>query len=217
MIERDPDIVRGLRDRGVPCLFGDAAGRRHLERASADRAALVVVALPDYEHARRVVRQARTMNATVPVLARSHHAAGSEDLVRAGATEIINPEMEAAATLIRHSLRRLAQPQDRVIAYLERFREALEGAERGREPVSGTLPRMVEVMLGPGDTRRSIAPGGADPGAARGHRGRGDCTPNGDLVLNPAAEAILRPGDRVRVFGLPAQIAAFQREAAGRE
>ena len=24
-IERDPDIVRGLRSRGVPCLFGDAA------------------------------------------------------------------------------------------------------------------------------------------------------------------------------------------------
>ena len=214
VIERDPDIVRGLRARRVPCLFGDAAGRRHLERASADRAALVVVALPDYEHARRVVRQIRAMNPTVPVLARSHHAAGSEDLVRAGATEIINPEMEAAATLIRHSLRRLAQPQEQVIAYLERFREALEGADRGREPASGTLPRMVEVMLGPG----LLADQSLREARIRERLGVTVVAvthPNGDIVLNPAAEAILRPGDLVRVFGLPGQIAAFQREAAG--
>jgi hypothetical protein len=26
VIERDPDIVKSLRTRGVPCLFGDAAG-----------------------------------------------------------------------------------------------------------------------------------------------------------------------------------------------
>ena len=33
VIERDPDIVRGLRSRAVPCLFGDAAQPRLLEEA----------------------------------------------------------------------------------------------------------------------------------------------------------------------------------------
>src|SRR5262249_28455961 len=35
------------------------------------------------------------------------------------------------------------------------------------------------------------------------------------LLLNPPPETILRPGDRVRVFGLPEQIRAFAESARG--
>ena len=35
------------------------------------------------------------------------------------------------------------------------------------------------------------------------------------IILNPPPETILRPGDTVRAFGLPHQIAAFVREAEG--
>ena len=36
------------------------------------------------------------------------------------------------------------------------------------------------------------------------------------MVVNPSAETRLRPGDRVRVFGLPEQVDAFRREAGRR-
>jgi K+/H+ antiporter YhaU regulatory subunit KhtT len=36
---------------------------------------------------------------------------------------------------------------------------------------------------------------------------------DGDVLLNPSAETILRPGDRVRLFGLPGQIDAFLAES----
>ena len=62
VIERDPDIVKSLRTRGVPCLFGDAAGRAVLEAAGVRGAALAIVALPEIERARLVVRHAREMN-----------------------------------------------------------------------------------------------------------------------------------------------------------
>ncbi|MBI4391333.1 MAG: TrkA C-terminal domain-containing protein, partial [candidate division NC10 bacterium] len=39
---------------------------------------------------------------------------------------------------------------------------------------------------------------------------------DGDVVYNPPAEARLRPGDRVRIFGLPEQIEAFLAEAEAR-
>ncbi len=35
------------------------------------------------------------------------------------------------------------------------------------------------------------------------------------VVLHPRPETLLRPGDTVRVFGLPDQIEAFRREASG--
>ncbi len=71
VIERDPDIVRGLRSRGVPCLFGDAAQPRLLEEAGSGRASLVVVALPEMDRAQLAVRGVR---APEPAACRSWRA-----------------------------------------------------------------------------------------------------------------------------------------------
>jgi K+/H+ antiporter YhaU regulatory subunit KhtT len=38
----------------------------------------------------------------------------------------------------------------------------------------------------------------------------------GDTLINPPPETIVRAGDRVRIFGLPEQIEAFRTEAADR-
>src|SRR5262245_37107197 len=106
VIERDPDIVASLRARGVPCVFGDAAGRATLDAGGVRAASLVIVALPDIDRARLVVRHVRDVNTRVPLLARAHQADDAQGLGRAGASEVIQPELEAAATLIRHALRR---------------------------------------------------------------------------------------------------------------
>ena len=150
VIERDPDIVKSLRTRGVPCLFGDAAGRGILEAAGVRGASLAIVALPEIDRARLVVRHVREMNEHVPILARAHDPADGEGLARAGASEVIHPELEAAATLIRHALKRLALPQERVLAYLDRFRGAMELAAREERLAPDTLPRVAEVVLGQG-------------------------------------------------------------------
>ena len=212
VIERDPDIVKSLRTRGVPCLFGDAAGRGILEAAGVRAASLAIVALPEIDRARLVVRHVREMNEHVPILARAHDPADGEGLARAGASEVIHPELEAAATLIRHALKRLALPQERVLAYLDRFRGAMELAAREERLAPDTLPRVAEVVLGQG----TLADQSLSEARIRERLGvtvvavtRG----GGDVVLNPPAETIVRAGDRVRIFGLPDQIEAFRLEA----
>ena len=215
VIERDPDIVRGLRSRDVPCLFGDAALPRILEEAGAGRASLVVVALPEMDRANHVVRHVRSLSPHVPVLARAHGAAGREGLAEAGATEVIEPELEAAATLIRHALRGLALPQPRVLDYLTRFRAAMNPAGvagGGGLAAASTLPEVHEVVLGAGSLAdRSL-------GEARVRERFGVTVVSveragGETVVNPSAETRLRPGDRLRVFGLPEQADAFRAEA----
>jgi monovalent cation:H+ antiporter-2, CPA2 family len=214
-IERDPDIVRGLRTRGVACLFGDAAQRRILEEAGTARAALVVVALPETERAHVVVRGVRAINPRVPMLVRAHEASALERLTRAGASEVIQPELEAAATLIRHALRQLAMPQERVLDYLARFRGAMAPAAiaaPGRLAAAGVLPEVREVTLAAG------ALADLSLGEARVRERFGVTVValerlDGEAVVNPAAETVLRPGDRLRVFGLPEQIDTFRLEA----
>jgi CPA2 family monovalent cation:H+ antiporter-2 len=215
VIERDPDIVRGLRSRAVPCLFGDAAQARLLDEAGAGRASLVVVALPEMDRAQLVVRGVRALNPHVPVLARAHHAAGRDALAEAGATEVIEPELEAAATLIRHALRQLAKPPARVLDYLSRFRGAMNPVpadDRGGPGPAEALPEVHEVRLGVG------ALADLSLGEARVRERFGVTVvsverPDGAAVVNPSADTRLRPGDRLRVFGLPEQVDAFRAEA----
>jgi CPA2 family monovalent cation:H+ antiporter-2 len=209
VIERDPDVVKGLVARGVPALYGDAGRRSTLELAGAHDAALIIVALPDFEHARLAARAARALNSDAPVLVRAHGRAESDTLRREGASEVIQPELEAAGTLIRHALARLQLPKSLALAYLERFRDAMASAE-APPPGADSLPEVREVAVG--------HDGVADQSLRESRiRERFGVTVvavvrAGDVILNPPPDTMLRPGDRVRLFGLPAQIERFVRD-----
>ncbi|PYM78936.1 MAG: hypothetical protein DME13_27605, partial [Candidatus Rokuibacteriota bacterium] len=212
VIERDPDICAQLRARGVPCVFGDAAHRALLARAGVARAPLVIVALPEIERARLAVAAVRALRPDVPLLARAHGRAEAEALRAKGATEIIQPELEASATLIRHALAALGLPKDRTIAYLERYRSAMERADADAGAAATVaLPEVRELALGAGGvTDRSLRDArirerfGVTVVAIRRADG---------LVLNPPPDTMLRAGDVVRVFGLTDQIEAFAAES----
>src|SRR5206468_11176454 len=71
----------------------------------------------------------------------------SSDLMEAGAAEVIQPEQEAASTLIRHALERLSLPRDRVLAYLNRYRGAMESVDADREGPGAGLPQIRQIVL----------------------------------------------------------------------
>ncbi|HET7343149.1 MAG TPA: cation:proton antiporter [Methylomirabilota bacterium] len=207
-IENDPDVVRSLRERGIAALFGDASQRRLLHEAGAEHAALAVVALPEMERVRLAVRALRELNPRLAILARTHERAHHEDLRQAGATEVIQPELEAASTLIRHALRRLALPRERVLAYLEHYRDAVELMRGESGPTSERLPQLRDVTLPDGALAdRSLRDArvrerfGVSVMAVTGA--------DGSLVLHPSADTVLRRGDRLTLFGLPEQLDAL--------
>jgi monovalent cation:H+ antiporter-2, CPA2 family len=205
VIETDPDIVKSLRARRVPAVFGDAAQRVILAAAQVERASLVILAIPENDRARQAVRRIRTSNPTVQILARVHDLAWRARLMDAGAAEVIQPEEEAASTLIRHALERLSLPRERVLAYLNRFRGAMERAKAEAEEASSGLPQLREVSLRGGDLV------GQSLGEARMRERFGVTVVavtrvTGEEIADPTAETVLRRGDRVRLFGLPQQI-----------
>ena len=207
-LDNDPDVVRGLRERGVPALYGDGTHRRLLHAAGAGHAALAVVALPMAEQARRAVRALRALNPSIPILARTHAREHHEPLRQAGATEVIQPELEAAGTLIRHALRRLDLPRERVLSYLEHLREAALEPTHPVETGADRLPEVREVTLAAGAlTDRSLRD--ARVRERFGVSVMAITRANGTLVPHPAADTLLRHGDRVRLFGLPEQIDAL--------
>jgi CPA2 family monovalent cation:H+ antiporter-2 len=127
VIDRNPDIIRRLQARRhAASLFGDASHRELLMKAGAADASLIIVALPEIEPAVLTVGRVRDLNPKVPILARAHGRLEAERLGAVGATEVIQPEVEAAATLIRHALSWFGVPKERILDYVEQYRLSME-------------------------------------------------------------------------------------------
>jgi CPA2 family monovalent cation:H+ antiporter-2 len=210
VVEVDPDVVATLRSRGTLALFGDATHERILQEAGVAEAALVVLTLPEGDRNRLVTRNLRRLNAGVPVLARSHSRAEHDALLEAGASEIIQPELEASATTIRHALRYLKLPTDQTAAYLERFRSALETAQVGGPAPSPALPDIFEFHV----NGFPFADQSLRESRIRERLGVtvvAVIRASGELVLNPPPDTVISSGDRIRVFGLHSQIENIKR------
>jgi len=130
VIDRNPDIIRRLQAKRTACLYGDASHRELLTKAGAADASLIIVALPEIEPAALTVSRIRDLNQKVPILARAHGLAEGERLGVVGATEVIQPEVEASATLIRHALNWFGVPKDRILDYVEQYRQSMETKRR---------------------------------------------------------------------------------------
>jgi CPA2 family monovalent cation:H+ antiporter-2 len=124
VVEYNPSIVRELRDRRVPVVYGDAANPVVLEHANVAQAALLAVLIPDVTTVERAVRYAREIkNPSLHVVARVAQASDVERLHRAGASAIVQPEFEAGVEVIRLVLRRYGI-SDRELGHLVAGRRA---------------------------------------------------------------------------------------------
>src|SRR5207247_983513 len=87
---------------------------------------------------------------TDPDIVKSLRARAVDPAARArvaeeGAREVLQPGLEGAPTLIRHALERLSLPRDQVLAYLNRYRGAMESLDAGGETPGAGLPRLHEI------------------------------------------------------------------------
>ncbi len=100
VIEDDSDKVATLRQGGVEALAGNAADPEILAAANLGHARCLFVAIPDAFEGGQVVQQARAINPTLPIVARSHSEAESEHLLRHGATLVVMGEHEIAKAML---------------------------------------------------------------------------------------------------------------------
>jgi CPA2 family monovalent cation:H+ antiporter-2 len=123
VVDLDPDHIRNLRMRGVPCVFGDATQERILEHAHVGTAAAVLVAVAQAARVEAVIRHVRKLNPRAPILARAHRQRDYQFLLNAGASIVVQPEMEAASTMVRDALSLLKQPEQKTTAYVAALRK----------------------------------------------------------------------------------------------
>ena len=130
-LDLDPDRVKQAAAAGDTVVFGDAARLQALMAAGLARASAVVVTYKEPSAAFRVLLHTKEHAPHVPVIVRTvddHHI---EDLLKAGATEVVPEAIEGSLMLASHALALVGVPTRRVIRLVQNQREARYGLLRG--------------------------------------------------------------------------------------
>jgi CPA2 family monovalent cation:H+ antiporter-2 len=122
VIDMNPEHIHDLRTRGVPCVFGDATHNLILEHAHVSTASAIVVSVDQPARAESIIRHARRLNPKAPILARAHIQRDYQFLLDAGASAVVQPEMEAAAQMVRDALSLLHPPDQHTDKYVAALR-----------------------------------------------------------------------------------------------
>jgi len=92
VVERDPEIVKNLRSRGIYVLYGDAENEEMLSKIFLDKAKLLVTTMPYADVTAFVVRKAKRINPKIRIFARAPDRREAERIYKAGADIVIIPE-----------------------------------------------------------------------------------------------------------------------------
>jgi CPA2 family monovalent cation:H+ antiporter-2 len=105
VIERNPAVVRSLRQRGIAAFYGDAGVEALLVRAGIDRARTLAITTPDLVAARAAITHARRLNPQIRVITRASTGSEVNILGQAGVDDVVQPEFEAGLEFVRQVLR----------------------------------------------------------------------------------------------------------------
>jgi len=122
VIDLDPTVISNLRAQGIPCIYGDAGNREVLSKAGLKEASLLLIAVPDPIAARLTLDHVLRINPKLDVVARVHSDFELDFLKGRGASELVQPELEASIELVRHTMCRLGLPQDKVQEFIDNWR-----------------------------------------------------------------------------------------------
>lgn len=104
VVDYNHQTVKLLRERGINVVYGDPADHDVLDYAQVDLAHAVVIAIPDRHTQELIIGHAQTLNRRIKIICRSHHEEDQARLKSLGVTTIIQPEFEAAVTIVEKLL-----------------------------------------------------------------------------------------------------------------
>ncbi len=103
----DPKTISELREREIPCVYGDAGNQKVLYEAGIENATSLILAIPDPVAVRLALDHARRINPKLDIIARAHSDSELEFLQSRDVSEVVRPETEAGIEIVRHILCRL--------------------------------------------------------------------------------------------------------------
>jgi CPA2 family monovalent cation:H+ antiporter-2 len=131
VIDLDPTVIKGLRARGIPCVYGDASNPEILAHVGLDKARVLICTIPDYKAEELTARNAKNINPKLDIVARVQRDKDIELLKDIGVTELVLPFFEGGLEMIRHTLHRFGMSTTEIQYILNQLRQGQ--AEKKKE------------------------------------------------------------------------------------
>jgi len=219
-IAMDLDVtrVRTARAAGMPVIYGDAADPEMLREVGLAAASAVIITFADPPTSIGILRSVRGLRADVPVLVRAADDTRLDDLMAAGATEVVPETFEASLMLASHALVVLKHPLSRVVHTIGRIRNERYASLRPLLQSDDSLPE--DAAEGAHQQLKTVV---LPPGAWAEGRSLDDVRAQGvavriDSVLRhgisgrePDSRMILQQGDELVLAGTPEDLEHAER------
>ncbi|MCL4805952.1 MAG: cation:proton antiporter [Anaerolineae bacterium] len=122
VIEQDMAYATELQGQGIKTMFGDAANSEILDHVCLDCAKALVVTVPYETTAELIVGPAHIISPDLPIIVRAETEDRLDDLIRLGATHVINPELEGGLEMLRYTLLTLDYSSGQIQHYIDTVR-----------------------------------------------------------------------------------------------
>lgn len=215
-IDSDPVRSHEAAQAGEPIFHGDARRLDILKAIGAERARLLILTVPDYEHSIAALKQIKRHCPHLPVLVRTQDDSKLELYQHAGATEVVPEALEGSLMLVSHILTLLDVPNDEIRSRIDEVRgqryQLLHGflhGERSRKLTdSGTpneLRHAVTLTEGSYACDRTLDSLALKVELLSLRR-------DGEEIDSPAADTLLQAGDTLLLAGEPSQVEAAEEQ-----
>lgn len=104
VIDYNHSKVHSLRESGIKVIYGDPADKDVLAYAKVELAKALVIAIPDRHTQEMIIGNTHSLNRRIRIICRTHHEEDQKDLKALGVTTIIQPEFEAAVSIVNRIL-----------------------------------------------------------------------------------------------------------------
>src|SRR5438046_20896 len=216
-LDTDSERVRGAEAAGEKVVFGDASRYETLVAAGVARASALVVTFADTQLALRILHHVRALNPALPVIVRTLDDADIDQLIAAGAADVLPETFESDLMLPSDAVARFGVPLRRVVRRIRDVREHRYSLMRGffhggtdeaEDPDEAREPRLHSVTLATGARASGRSPGELARGEAGG---RVTALRRRELrMISPDPQTALQEGDVIVLLGTPEQLAAAE-------
>ncbi len=122
VVDYNHTTVRSVRSEGIAVVYGDPADSSVLSAAGVAKARAIIVAIPDKHTQEMVIAGAQTLNKRIRIICRTHHEEDQRRLKSLGVTTIVQPEFEAAITMVERILPDFGVPQEELPGKIARLK-----------------------------------------------------------------------------------------------
>ena len=92
LVDYDPSVVHRLKERNIPCIYGDINNGDFLDAIDAIKSKVVITTLADHASNKLLTERLRSQNPHLIILAYAHDYRDARALYKSGATYVVTPQ-----------------------------------------------------------------------------------------------------------------------------